>query len=310
MKISIAELKNNSDCREQIAVRSKPEWLKVTRPRGDEVALFNRVSTVVKSNNLHTVCDEARCPNRSACWSSGTATFMILGDTCTRYCKFCSVKHAREGNPIDETESERLAKASAGLRLGYVVITSVDRDDLLDRGANHFAKCISAVKSKNPNAKVEVLTPDFDGNKDLIKVVVDSKPDVFAHNVESVERLETIRDIRAKYKRSLDVLKIVKQIDPNMITKSSILLGVGEKEEEVLATLRDLREVGVDAVVLGQYLQPSKQNLPVSEYVTPDQFKFYAKKAKELGFRFVVSEPFARTSYKAEHIFKDSESHI
>lgn len=284
---------------------SKPDWLKVTRPRGEEVALFNHVGSVVKSNNLHTVCDEAKCPNRSACWSSGTATFMIMGDTCTRFCKFCSVKHARQGNQLDRTEPERLAKASSALHLGYVVITSVDRDDLPDKGAGHFAECISAVKAKSPNAKVEVLTPDFDGNLDLIKIVVDSKPDVFAHNVESVERLETIRDIRAKYRRSLDVLRIVKKINPKMITKSSILLGVGEKDDEVIQTLKDLREVDVDAVVLGQYLQPSKQNLPVSEYVTPEKFKFYEQKAKELGFIFVVSEPFARTSYKAEHIFRD-----
>ncbi|VVC03795.1 Lipoyl synthase [Candidatus Bilamarchaeum dharawalense] len=283
---------------------SKPEWLKICRPKGHEIILYNQVDSLLKSHKLTTVCNEALCPNRSACWSAGTATFMILGDTCTRFCSFCNVKHARKGIEIDANEGVRIANASAGLKLNYVVLTSVDRDDLPDLGANHFANCISAIRSKISHVKIEVLTPDFDARPELIKLVIDAKPDVFAHNIEAVERLQNIRDPRAKYRKSLEVLKIAKKINPKILTKSSIILGVGEKEEEVLQALKDLREVQVDAVVIGQYLQPSKKNLPVKEFVTPEKFQFYGKKAKELGFKFVVSEPFARTSYKADEIFK------
>jgi lipoic acid synthetase len=230
---------------------------------------------------------------------------MILGKTCTRNCRFCNVASGKTGDDIYPDEGKRIAEVSEMLALKYVVLTSVDRDDMHDKGAGHFARCISAIKERLDSAKVEVLTPDFDANEELIKIVLDAKPDVFAHNIETVKSLQAkVRDARANYKKSLKTLRIAKELNPEIKTKSSILLGMGEQKDGVLEALKDLRDANVDAIVMGQYLQPSEKNIPVAEYITPEIFREYEKEAKKLGFEFIVSEPFARTSYKAEKIFK------
>jgi lipoyl synthase len=272
--------------------RTKPDWLKtpITCHTG-----YQTVSDTLAKHGLHTVCEEARCPNRGECWAAGTATFLILGDTCTRNCRFCAVKTAAVGAPPDPTEPGRLQSAIQKLGLAYAVITSVDRDDLPDKGAGHYAACIQA--AKETGAKVEVLIPDYTGPE--LKAVVEAGPDVIAHNVETVERLQNIRDQRASYERSLSTLKQVKLLSRTIKTKSSIMLGLGETETEVLKAMDDLKNAGTDQLVLGQYLQPTKQQIQVAAYVHPDKFKDYAKAARIKGFKKVISTPLARTSYKA-----------
>jgi len=279
----------------------KPSWLKIKLEKKDN---FSDVKDILKENNLVTVCEEAHCPNISECWNSGTATFMIMGNSCTRACKFCAVKTAFPGKPLDKEEPKKIANVLKKWNLDYVVITSVDRDDLKDQGSNHFSDCIREVRKENPSILIEVLIPDFKGQKELIKNVIDVKPNVIGHNIETVERLQKfVRDPRANYNQSLGILKYVKEVDDEIYTKSSIMLGLGETEEEVTKAMKDLREINVDFLTLGQYLRPSLKHIEVKEYVSPDKFNFYKKIGEELGFLYVASGPFVRSSYKAGEFF-------
>lgn len=272
-----------------------PEWLTIRMPRPDTI---RQVEGMMRQKNLHTVCESARCPNLPECWSKKTATFMILGDTCTRSCGFCAIKVGR-GLTVNPDEPNDVAKVAADLGLKHIVVTSVARDDLKDQGATQFALTIEELHKQNPLCIVEVLTPDFKGNRECIKIVCDAKPEIYNHNIETVERLHTLVRPQAKYARTLSVLEQVKEIDPNIYTKSGIMLGLGETREEVIQTLEDLREVGVDAVTIGQYLRPTMRHLPVVEYIPPAEFKEYEKIGEDLGFAFVASGPFIRSSYNA-----------
>lgn len=258
---------------------------------------------------LHTVCEEARCPNIGDCWGGGehqtaTATIMLMGDECTRGCRFCSVKTNRTPKPLDPHEPEHTAEAISRWGLDYVVLTSVDRDDLSDGGSNHFAETIRKIKQKAPHILVECLTGDFYGNLQGVETVAKSGLDVYAHNIETVEALTPyVRDRRATFRQSLSVLKHVKVANPDMITKTSIMLGCGETDEEVLETLEELRKIDVDCVTLGQYMRPTKKHMKVHEYVTPEKFKHWETKGMEMGFKYVASGPLVRSSYKAGEFF-------
>lgn len=272
----------------------KPDWLRITPPTKE----FSNVKNILKNHNLYTVCQGAHCPNMSECWSAGIATFMVMGDTCTRFCRFCQVNHGKP-LPLDKNEPKNLADAVKKMKLNYVVITSVDRDDLKDLGSNHIASCIKYLK-QNPKIKVETLIPDFQGKINLLKNITDVNPDVIGHNIEVVKSLQKkARDIRASYKQSLSVLKNIKILNNKILTKSSLMLGLGETEAEIIETLKDLRKNNVDIITIGQYLQPSKKNLKVVEYITPEKFKYYEKQAYNIGFMFCASGPFVRSSYKA-----------
>ena len=276
----------------------KPAWIKARLPAGDE---WKKVDDILARNRLSTVCDEAHCPNKGECWGCGTATFMVLGDICTRGCRFCAVATAREGRPLRADEPEALAAAVGEMGLSYAVITSVDRDDLPDRGAAHFARCVTAIRERSPSVKIEVLIPDYiDGELDTLAAAA---PDVLAHNVETVRRLQRVRDARASFDRSLLTLRQARE-KGIAATKSSILLGLGETREELLATYGELRGAGVDILVMGQYLQPTANEIPVVEYVHPDTFALYAEDARRAGFSTVVAAPFARTSYHAFDAWK------
>jgi lipoic acid synthetase len=265
---------------------------------------LNVVRKTVSNSKISTVCEEASCPNKTECWSSGTATFMLMGDTCTRGCKFCNVKTALKPDPLDPNEPQNLTQALYDWDVNYIVLTSVDRDDLPDGGAKHLSDCIKAVKLEHPELKVEILMPDFKGNKDDILQIVDSGAEVLAHNVETVERLTPlVRDRRATYKQSLDVLAKIKQIDPNVFTKSSIMVGLSERKEEVVQTMRDLRDVGVDFLTIGQYMRPTLRHLPVKEYLSEKAFKDYRVIGEEMGFLYVASAPLVRSSYKAGEFY-------
>jgi len=280
----------------------KPQWLRIRPPVYPEN--FKKIKETLEKYNLHTVCEEAHCPNISECWSGGTATFMILGDKCTRGCKFCAVESGWPSKQIDKYEPLKLALAIKEWNLDYVVITSVDRDDLEDQGSEHFANCIREVRKQIPNVIIEILIPDFRGDIECIKKVVDAKSEVIAHNIETVKRLQSVvRDRRANYEQSLFVLKSIKELDPNIFTKSSIIVGFGETEEEVIETMRDLRNIGVDFLTIGQYLRPSSWHIQVSEYVSPGKFEFYKKRGEELGFKYVAAGPFVRSSYRAGELF-------
>jgi lipoyl synthase len=281
-------------------LEKKPEWLRVRLPSGEN---YVNVKQTIASLGLHTVCEEARCPNIGECWGGGTATIMIMGDVCTRGCRFCSVG---SGRPLylDPDEPERVAKAIKEWGLRYVVITSVCRDDLQDGGANHIAKTIKAVKVLCPETIIEPLIPDFHGNSHAVENVANAGPEVISHNIETVSRLSPlIRDARATYEQSLSVLKMIKEIDYKIYTKSSIMLGLGEMEEEVMETAKDLRSAGVDIVSIGQYLQPTSRHLPVKEYVAPEKFDSYKKSIEKMGFAYTVAGPFVRSSYKAGEFF-------
>lgn len=279
----------------------KPEWLKVRAPVGEN---YERIKSMMGGLKLATVCQEARCPNIGECWSGGTATIMIMGDTCTRGCRFCNVKTGNPKGKLDPFEPENVAHSISEMGLEYVVITTVDRDDLPDQGAEHFSRTVRAVKKLSPNLLVEILAGDFRGDKDLIFQLTDAGPDVYAHNIETVERLSPkVRDPRANYRQSLDVLKSVKERDPSRYTKSSIMLGLGETDEEVLQSLKDLRAVGCDVVTFGQYLQPTPRHLKVIEYITPEKFQEWKKIAEDLGFLYVASGPLVRSSYRAGEFF-------
>ncbi len=282
-------------------VTPKPAWLKVRAPAGDN---YTRIKDLLGELRLATVCQEARCPNIGECWSGGTATFMLMGEVCTRGCRFCNIKTGNPKGVIDPFEPEKVAYSISQMDLEYVVITSVDRDDLEDQGSNHFARTVATIKKLAPQLIVEILTPDFKGDRECVNTVVDSKPDVFAHNIETVERLTpSVRDPRATYRQSLRVLEMVKEQDPTRYTKSSIMLGLGETDEEVLQTLKDLRSVGCDVVTFGQYLQPTQRHLKVMEYITPEKFAFWQKTAEEMGFLYVASGPLVRSSYRAGEFF-------
>ncbi len=276
-----------------------PDWIRVRAPIGEK---YTHLKGLVRGLQLRTVCEEALCPNIGECWGAGTATIMILGDVCTRACRFCAVKTGNPRGVVDAAEPARVADAIADLQLNYVVVTSVDRDDLPDGGAAIFAETIRQIKTKSPRTRVEVLTGDFRGARACVRTVIDAKPDVFGQNVETVRRLtHVVRDRRAGYEQTLDVLRIAKEIDPRQRTKSSILVGMGETPDEVIETMRDLRAVNVDLLAVGQYLQPTrnKRNLPLVEYVTPEQFARYREAGMNLGFKYVASGPLVRSSYKA-----------
>jgi lipoic acid synthetase len=270
-----------------------PEWIKT---RSSDLHIVKRV---LRGFRLSTVCEEAKCPNKGICFSKPTATFMILGDICTRNCGFCAVK---SGTPcsIDSDEPERVAEAAIEMGLRHVVITSVTRDDLVDGGATQFAETIKAVKSRLPQSKVEILTPDFKGNKDSLRVVLEAKPDIFNHNMETIKRLYPKIRPQADYERSLNVLKNAKKMFRHIKTKSGLMLGFGETIEEVIELLNDLREAECDFLTIGQYLRPSKKNLPVVEYIRPDVFEELKEIALKLGFEFVASGPLVRSSMNAE----------
>ena len=265
---------------------------------------YKTVSEVVRSLEIATVCEDALCPNIHDCWSSKTATFMILGDICTRGCRFCYVK---KGSPLppDPYEPYKVLEAVKRLGLDYVTITSVDRDDLSDGGASQYVKTIRLLKSYDPSIKVEVLIPDFMGREDLLKMIVDASPDVIAHNIETVRRLTPlVRDRRAGYEQSLKVLETVKRFNNNIITKSSILIGFGEEFDEIIEAMKDLRRVGVDILVISQYMRPSSQQIPVVKYYSIEEFKALERIGYELGFSYVISHPLARTSYKAKEAYE------
>lgn len=279
----------------------KPEWLKVRPPSGEN---YKRIKGLSGDLGLHTVCEEAHCPNIGECWAGGTATFMLLGDVCTRGCKFCAVKSGNPKEIVDEFEPMKIGFALKQMSLNYIVLTSVDRDDLPDGGASHFAKTILEIRKNCPDMLIEVLTPDFQGDKDAIRKVVEVHPDVFGHNIETVERLQKVaRDRRANYSQSLGVLKTVKETDDSIYTKSSIMLGLGERDEEVIQSMEDLRAIDVDILAIGQYLRPSNWHLPVQEYVPPSKFEHFRELGESLGFKFVASGPLVRTSYRAGEFF-------
>ncbi len=284
--------------RGEIKRGAKPDWLKVKLPMGKE---YSDLRKIVSSNKLHTICESGNCPNMGECWGVGTATFMILGTICTRSCGFCNVA---TGNPkaVDLQEPERIAESVRLMKVKHCVITSVDRDDLTDGGSIIWAETIKAIRRVNPQTKFETLIPDFQGKWDNLQRIIDVRPDIVSHNLETVRRLTKQVRIQAKYDRSLEVLKRLKEAGLN--TKSGIMLGLGETEQEIYETMNDLHEVGCDVLTIGQYLQPTPKHLPVKEFIRPEQFEKYKLAGEEKGFRFVESAPLVRSSYHAErHIF-------
>jgi len=280
---------------------NKPQWLKIKLEYNEK---FHDVKKTLREKKLYTVCEEAKCPNINECWSHGTATIMILGDTCTRGCKFCAVKTGNPKGWVDPLEPLHVVETIKHLQLKYVVLTMVDRDDLLDGGAFHVYRTVLEIRKNFPDIKIETLVGDFQGNKNSISLIANSPIDVFAHNVETVERLTPIvRDPRASYKQSLFVLEYAKKVNPKILTKSSIMVGLGETEEEVIQTMKNLRSVGVDILTIGQYLQPTKRHLNVVEYVPPYKFKWYRDIGLQIGFKEVFSGPLVRSSYRAEKVF-------
>ena len=280
------------------ALRSgrKPPWLRVTVRAPD-----GRLRKVL--DGLHTVCEEARCPNLWECFSRGTATFLLMGDVCTRNCRFCGVR-SEVPAPLDRSEPERVAEAVARMELEYVVLTSVTRDDLEDGGAGHFFLTVQTIREHRPTARIEVLIPDFEGDEGALATLLECAPEVVGHNVETVPRLyRTVRP-GADYERSIEVLRSVKRLDGNRITKSGLMLGLGEREEEVHSAMRDLRDAGCDLLVIGQYLQPTPEHLPVVEYIFPEQFQRFEEVALEMGFKGALCCPLARSSYQAEAMYE------
>ena len=279
----------------------KPEWLRVRPPSGEN---YVHLKGLFRSLDLHTVCEEAHCPNVWECWGGGTATIMLMGDTCTRGCHFCAVKSGNPHGILDLDEPRKVAIALSDMGLTYVVLTSVDRDDLADGGASHFAKTVREIKDRRPDLLVEALIPDFQGDLEAVRSVVDAGVDVLDHNIETVERLQAVvRDRRANYGQSLRVLRGAKGMRDGLFTKSSIMLGLGETRDEVLETMRDLREADVDIVTLGQYLRPSDWHLPVREYVPPETFDQLREAGEAMGFAYVAAGPLVRSSYRAGEFF-------
>ncbi len=284
----------------------KPEWLKKRIPPLSDLM---KVRSVLEEMGLHTVCDEARCPNLGECFSQGTATFLILGDVCTRNCGFCAVKH---GVPLPPSEEEpwKVALAVRNLNLQYVVITSVTRDDLPDGGAYHFARTIRSIHALNPKIKIEVLIPDFQGNPSSLEIVLSEGPEVINHNVETVARLYPRVRPQASFGRSMELLKRVKEWNERILTKSGFMVGLGETHEEVLALMRQLREIGCDFLTIGQYLQPRTDRLPVERYIPPEEFEEFKKIGEEIGFKAVASGPFVRSSFHAFRMFESQRIHL
>ena len=279
----------------------KPEWLKVRAPGSSG---FLRLKTLMRDLDLHTVCEDARCPNIGECWKGehATMTLMVLGDECTRRCRFCAVKTVTRAPPLDPDEPERVGIAVAALNLPYVVITSVDRDDLPDGGSAHYARCINAVRARSPKTVVETLVPDYQGTD--LETMMRARPDVLSHNVEVVARLQRkIRDPRCSFERSLETLEGAKRCDSGVFTKSAIMLGHAETHDELVESMQRLRDAGVDFLTLGQYLRPSKKHTPVREYVTPERFDEYGRIGREMGFLYVASGPLVRSSYRAGEFF-------
>jgi lipoic acid synthetase len=272
----------------------RPDWIRAKLPYGEN---YTKLLSLMRSKQLHTVCEEARCPNLGECWGRGTATFMILGDICTRSCGFCAVKTGRPAG-LDTDEPRRVAEAVVSMKLRHVVITSVNRDELQDGGASVFAETIRQIRIREPRCRIEVLIPDFKGEKLAMDIVVDAAPDILNHNVETVPRLYNIVRPQAKYERSLEVLRYFKM--HNLVTKSGLMVGIGEKTEEVIEVMKDLRASEVDILTVGQYLQPTKEHLPIDRYVTPDEFKMYKEIGLDMGFKFVESGPLVRSSYHAD----------
>jgi lipoic acid synthetase len=284
------------------ARQPKPDWLKM---RVQNSPKFEAVRSIVHEHRLATVCEEAKCPNISECWSAGTATIMLMGDVCTRACRFCSVNTGNPAGWLDPDEPANTAEAVRLMGLKYVVLTSVNRDDLPDGGAGHYAAVVSATKAMNPQTAVEALTPDFLGDPRAVEILLDSGIEVFAQNVETVARLtHPVRDPRAGYQQTLDVLAHGKAYRPDVITKTSLMLGLGEREDELKACMDDLRSHAVDVLTLGQYLQPTRHHLPVEKFVTPDEFALYREWGLERGFLEVVSGVFVRSSYRAERVLE------
>lgn len=280
----------------------KPPWLRVRLPSG---AKYQEVMDIVRTHKLSTVCSESKCPNLAECWGRGTATLMLMGSVCTRACKFCSVNTGNPQGWLDPLEPLNVADAVALMGLKYVVLTSVDRDDLADFGAGHYAACIKAIHDRTPETAVEALTPDFQGVHDHVATVLDAGLATFAQNVETVERLtHPVRDPRAGYARTLDVLKFAKSYAPGTVTKTSLMLGLGEMSDEIDRTLDDIRAADVDVVTMGQYMRPTKNHLPVQRFVTPDEFNQYREMALAKGFLEVVSGPLVRSSYRAERVLE------
>jgi lipoic acid synthetase len=279
----------------------RPEWMKVRAPSAD--SRYFEVKSLLREGRLHTICEEARCPNIGECWGRGTATFQILGDTCTRACRYCYVHSGKPDGPPDPLEPLRLAQAAFQMGLSHVVVTSVDRDDLPDRGAGHYAATIRALKRRLPGASVEVLTPDFLGvEEEALRIVLAERPEVFNHNIETVRRLHArMRGAKASYDKALWLLARAKELaDYPVLTKSGIIVGLGETNEEVVETMRDLRAHGVDVVTIGQYLQPSPKHAPIDRWVHPDEFRWFREQGEALGFGSVFAGPLVRSSYRAD----------
>lgn len=286
----------------------KPAWLRARLPQGGK---YEAVRRNVAEHRLATVCQESKCPNIGECWSNGVATIMLMGDVCTRACRFCSVDTGNPRGWLDPDEPANAAESVRIMDLRYVVLTSVDRDDLADGGASHYAACIREIKKVNPQTAVEALTPDFRGRRHDVEVVVDSGLEVFAQNVETVRRLtHPVRDPRAGYEQTLQVLEHAKQYRPSVLTKTSLMLGLGETTEEILETMADLRAIGVDIVTFGQYLRPTINHLPVERFVTPEEFKALRDVGLEQGFLEVVSGPLVRSSYRADRVFEKNNCGI
>lgn len=285
-----------------MAYERKPEWLKVRAPGGER---YQHIKETLRKYDLHTVCEEARCPNVGECWGEGTATIMVLGDTCTRGCRFCAVNTGNPRGAYDPREPEHVGRTISAMALDYVVLTMVDRDDLLDGGARHVADTVRSIKRQRAEVLVETLVGDFNGVlRDVATVVSAGRPDVFAHNVETVERLQRrVRDARCGFARSLSVLEHAKKVDPGVYTKSSIMVGLGEEIPEVLDAMRALRGVGVDVLTLGQYLRPTPKHHEVVRYVHPDEFAMLRAEGLAMGFRYVASGPLVRSSYRAAEAF-------
>jgi lipoyl synthase len=295
-------VKTNADA--QVATGRKPAWLRVRVGGGER---YKAVKQTVATHKLATVCEESHCPNIGECWNHGTATIMLMGAVCTRACKFCAVDTGNPKGWLDPDEPANAARSVQLMGLKYVVLTSVDRDDLPDGGAQHYADCVKAIKATNPNTAVEALTPDFSGDTSAVATVVNSGLEVFAQNIETVERLtHVVRDIRAGYQQTLDVLKHAKKANPDVLTKSSLMVGIGEDDAEIRQTLADLRAHQVDVVTLGQYLRPTTNHLPVERWVTPEQFAEFRQWGLAMDFVEVASGPLVRSSYRADRVFEQN----
>ncbi len=276
--------------------RRRPPWIRVRAPMGET---YQNVRDLMRSKDLHTVCEEAQCPNIGECWGRGTATFLMMGDTCTRSCGFCDIKTGRP-NPLDWAEPNRIAQSVRAMNLRHVVITSVNRDDRPDGGAPIFAMVIRRIRQLQPGCSVEVLIPDFKGSETALKIVMDAQPEILNHNVETVKRLFKAVQPQDSYEWAIDTLRNAKQMDPLVLTKSGIMVGLGETVDEVVETMQDLVDVGVDILTIGQYLQPSKKHLPIERYYTPEEFEEFKRIGLEMGFKWVESAPLVRSSYHAD----------